>query len=67
MALCNERDKQDRLKVQKKADAAARKEAKEAERQCAARRPDATFAGPMGSKNKPNLQDITEALQLSKG
>jgi hypothetical protein len=65
---CNRRDEEDRQKQARKEELAARKLAKEQERERAraARGPVEAYTGSLASKSKPDLQEIAEALALSK-
>ena len=68
MIACDRRDEEERRKAEEKGKAAARKLAKEQERERvrAERGPVTAFVGALSSKNKPDLQEIAEALALSK-
>jgi hypothetical protein len=65
---CDQRDEEDRQKQARKEESAARKLAKEQERERAraARGPVEAYMGSLASKSKPDLQEIAEALALPK-
>lgn len=66
LALCEQREVESLAKEAKKEDIAARKREKEAERQRLRAERGPNFSGGLASKNKPDLQDIAEALGLAK-
>ena len=68
LEACDRRDEENRQKVAKKVETAAHKLAKEQERVQARMEQGLikAYTGTLSMKNKPNLQDIAEALAISK-